>query len=176
MSADRLDEVKARAEQVHWTSTSIEQAMARLASSAADVPWLVSEVERLTRVVDAKPRQPLVVLNEYLDRAEKAEAEVARLTAERDALAARLARVEALAEEWDGDDSCDNRTCVPHRSADALRAALAGSEAEASDVDVCSGDADCTSELHVHGCFADTAGPCTNPDEHQPTEQEADRG
>ena len=46
--------------------------------------------------------------------------EVARLTAERDALiavgkrqAARLARVEALAEEWDGDDSCDNRTCVP---------------------------------------------------------------
>jgi len=64
-------------------------------------------------------------------------AEVARLTAERDALiavgkrqAARLARVEALAEEWDGDDSCDNRTCVPHRSASALRAALAGSEAD----------------------------------------------
>jgi hypothetical protein len=47
--------------------------------------------------------------------------------------AARLARVEALAEEWDGDDSCDNRTCVPHRSADALRAALAGSEADTSD-------------------------------------------
>ena len=67
-------------------------------------------------------------------------AEVARLTAEREALiavgkrqAARLARVEALAEEWDGDDSCDNRTCVPHRSADALRAALAGSEADTSD-------------------------------------------
>ena len=67
-------------------------------------------------------------------------AEVERLTAERDALiavgkrqAARLARVEALAEEWDGDDSCDNRTCVPHRSADALRAALAGSEADTSD-------------------------------------------
>jgi hypothetical protein len=66
--------------------------------------------------------------------------EVERLTAERDALiavgkrqAARLARVEALAEEWDGDDSCDNRTCVPHRSADALRAALAGSEADTSD-------------------------------------------
>ena len=83
-------------------------------------------------------------------------AEVARLAAERDALiavgkrqAARLARVEAyvldehgqsaghaieaLAEEWDGDDSCDNRTCVPHRSADALRAALAGSDADTSD-------------------------------------------
>ena len=48
MSADRLAKIKARAEQVHWTSTSIEQAMARMASSAADVPWLVSEVERLT--------------------------------------------------------------------------------------------------------------------------------
>ena len=103
-------------------------------------PAALAEVERLTRVIDAKPRQPLVVLNEYLDRTEKAEAEVERLTAERDALiavgkrqAARLARVEALAEEWDGDDSCDNRTCVPHRSADALRAALAGSEADTSD-------------------------------------------
>lgn len=49
------------------------------------------------------------------------------------AAVAALARVEALAEEWDGDDSCDNRTCVPHRSADALRAALAGSEADTSD-------------------------------------------
>ena len=64
----RLDEIKARAEQVHWTSTSIEQAMARMASSAADVPWLVAEVERLT--------------------------------AERDALAAQVARVESLAEDW----------------------------------------------------------------------------
>lgn len=81
----------------------------------------------------------VVAAAQYM-RAEKAEAEVARLTAERDALiavgkrqAARLARVEALAEEWEGDDSCDNRTCVPHRSADALRAALAGSEADTSD-------------------------------------------
>ena len=65
----RLDEIKARAEQVHWTSTSIEQAMARMASSAADVPWLV--------------------------------AEVARLTAERDALAAQVARVEKLAGQWE---------------------------------------------------------------------------
>lgn len=164
MSADRLDEIKARTEQVqHWTSTtSIEQAMVRMASSAADVPWLVdqveslerwkaealevisglqelgralglplgvqitgpaalAEVERLTRVIDAKPRQPLVVLNEYLDRTEKAEAEVERLTAlvqstedkaddylaeiesahaERDALAAQVARAEALADHW----------------------------------------------------------------------------
>ena len=58
---------------------------------------------------------------------------VESLTAERDALRAVVARVESLAEEWDGDDSCDNRTCVPHRSADALRAALAGSEADTSD-------------------------------------------
>lgn len=50
------------------------------------------------------------------------------------------------------------------------------SEADTSDVDVCSGDADCTSALHVHGCFADATGPCTDPDEHQPTDQEADRG
>ena len=68
----RLDEIKARAEQVHWTSTSVEQAMVRMASSAADVPWLVSEV--------------------------------ARLTAERDALAAKVARVEALADAADDTD------------------------------------------------------------------------
>ena len=54
----------------------------------------------------------------------------------------------------------------------ALRAALTGSEADTTDVDVCSGDADCTSALHVHGCFADSAGPCTDPDEHHPTGQE----
>jgi len=54
----------------------------------------------------------------------------------------------------------------------AVRAALADPEADTTDVDVCSGDADCTSALHVHGCFADTAGPCTDPDEHQPTDQE----
>ena len=68
----RLDEIKARAEQVHWTSTSVEQAMVRMASSAADVPWLVSEV--------------------------------ARLTAERDALRAVVARVEALADAADDTD------------------------------------------------------------------------
>jgi len=124
VSADRLAEIKARAEQVHWTSTSIEQATARMASSAADVPWLVSEVERLTRVIDAKPRQPLVVLNEYLDRTEKAEAEVERLTAlvqstedkaddylaeiesahaERDSLVARVAEVVHLTDVWVSD-------------------------------------------------------------------------
>ena len=147
----RLDEIKARAEQVHWTSTSIEQAMARMASSAADVPWLVSEVERLTRVIDAKPRQPLVVLNEYLDRAEKAETEVERLTdsemnradkaeAERDALAAQVAEAVHLAEVWASDLATDAMVHVMDGALEAineqmkrlleLRAALADSEAD----------------------------------------------
>ena len=130
----RLDEIKARAEQVHWTSTSVEQAMVRMASSAADVPWLVSEV--------------------------------ARLTAERDALAAAHASSTFQTFVMDDIEGSDPTTW------ERLRAALADSEADTSDVDVCSGDADCTSELHVHGCFADTAGPCTDPDEHQSTDQE----
>ena len=105
----RLDEIKARTEQVqHWTSTtSIEQAMARLASSATDVQWLISEVERLTDLCDEfrkreesqdRIRQRLTAdverLRGWIDRSERqeararrAEAEVARLTAERDALA-----------------------------------------------------------------------------------------
>jgi small-conductance mechanosensitive channel len=111
-------------------------------------------------------------------RAERAEAE-------RDALAATVARVEALAGQWERLAA----TAINPNSREWLQAcaatlreclsgwpkmsaALAGSEADTTDVDVCSGDADCTSELHVHGCFADTAGPCTDPDEHQPTEQE----
>jgi len=32
-------------------------------------------------------------------------------------------------------------------------------------VDVCSGDSECTSDLHVHGCFADV-GNCAAPGEH----------
>ena len=139
----RIDEIKARAEQVHWTSTSIEQAMARMASSAADVPWLVSEVERLTRVIDAKPRQPLVVLNEYLDRTEKAETEVARLTAERDSLAAQVAEGVHLADVWASDLATDAMVNVMDGAALEsineqlkrlleLRAALAGPEADTS--------------------------------------------
>ena len=109
-----------------------------------DVPWLIERIGELNGAIcwDTTCLNCSSLLDSNYDqyvRAEKAEAEVERLTAERDALiavgkrqAARLARVEALAEEWDGDDSCDNRTCVPHRSADALRAALAGSEADTS--------------------------------------------
>ena len=158
----RLDEIKARTEQVqHWTSTtSIEQAMARLASSAADVPWLISEVERLTDLCDEfrkreesqdRIRQRLTAdverLRGWIDRSERqeararrAEAEVARLTAERDALAAQVARVESLAEEWERDAEDQLRNCYSGRDVfegertvqivSELRDALAGSEAE----------------------------------------------
>lgn len=102
----RLDEIKARAEQVHWTSTSIEQAMARMASSAADVPWLLSTVECLTdlcgefRKREERLNAEVERLRGWIDRSERqeararrAEAEVARLTAERDAVIERLERV-----------------------------------------------------------------------------------
>lgn len=161
-----------------------------------DVGWLVEQVERLEhwKFEALEVMSGLRELGKALGlglgvqiTGPAALAEVARLTAERDALAAQVARVEKLAEEWryKGEfgwgawqlgEGPDPEGYVMDHCASALRAVLAGSEAEASDVDVCSGDADCTSELHVHGCFADTAGPCTNPDEHQPTEQEADRG
>ena len=89
-----------------WGPTLADAAF--IAAAREDVPWLLAEVERLTAERDA-----LIAVGKRQ--------------------AARLARVEALAEEWDGDDSCDNRTCVPHRSADALRAALSGSEADTTD-------------------------------------------
>ena len=102
----RLDEIKARAEQVHWTSTSIEQATARMASSAADVPWLLSTVECLTdlcgefRKREERLNAEVERLRGWIDRSERqeararrAEAEVARLTAERDAAIERLERV-----------------------------------------------------------------------------------
>ena len=156
----RLDEIKARAEQVHWTSTSIEQATARMASSAADVPWLLSTVECLTdlcgefRKREERLNAEVERLRGWIDRSERqeararrAEAEVARLTAERDAvierlervidqwrktgravisemnradkaeaerdaLAAQVARVEKLAEEWSTE--LDENRCPAH--------------------------------------------------------------
>ena len=95
----RLDEIKARAEQVHWTSTSIEQAMARMASSAADVPWLISEV--------------------------------ARLTAERDALAAAHARESEKV--WKVEEVMDDIEGSDPTTWERLRDALAGSDADATD-------------------------------------------
>lgn len=71
-------------------------------------------------------------------------AEVERLTAERDALAAKVARVEALAEEWrykgqfgwgawQLGEGPDPEGYVMDHCASALRDALAGSEADTSD-------------------------------------------
>ena len=188
----RLDEIKARAEQVHWTSTSTEQAMTRMASSAADVPWLLAEVARLTAerewFNDRFPCDGVCVdaPEEACSRHGRNPADLWRIigevAAERNALAAQVARVEALAEEWrykgqfgwgawQLGEGPDPEGYVMDHCASAIRVALADPEADTTDVDVCSGDADCTSALHVHGCFADATGPCTNPDEHQPTDQ-----
>jgi len=162
MSADRLHEIKARAEQVHWTSTSIEQATARMASSAADVPWLLAEVEEydatltrqgdlLTRTVNALRGNPPHLTSwshhDIPELAAEKVSEVQRLTAERDALAAQVARVESLAERFDSvlaehlsqdDCQCEMKDCYecgpwhacihngPPGRARQIRAALAG--------------------------------------------------
>ena len=103
---------------------------------------------------------------------------LARLTRENEALRANVAAVQALVDSNpDHADTCGSMLtpgagypCSCWQT--DLRAALAGPVADMSDVDVCNGDAGCTSTLHVHGCFADAAGPCTDLDEHQPSEQE----
>ena len=96
-----------------------------IAHARDDIPHLLALVESLTADRDA------LRITASLAGLAAEERDMWRGRAER--ARAVVARVEALAEEWDGDDSCDNRTCVPHRSADALRAALAGSEADTSD-------------------------------------------
>ena len=85
----------------------------------------------------------VVAAAQYM-RAEKAEAEVERLTAERDALAAQVARVEALAEDWrykgqfgwgpwQIGEGPDPEGYVMDHCASALRAVLAGSGADTND-------------------------------------------
>ena len=96
-----------------------------IAHARDDIPHLLALVESLTADRDA------LRITASLAGLAAEERDMWRGRAER--ARAVVARVEALAEEWDGDDSCDNRTCVPHRSADALRAALAGSEADTTD-------------------------------------------
>ena len=87
--------------------------MAFIAAAREDVPWLVSEVERLERW-KAEALEVISGLQE-LGKAlglrpgvqitgPAALAEVERLTAERDALAAQVARVEALADAADDTD------------------------------------------------------------------------
>jgi hypothetical protein len=92
---------------------------------------------------------------------------IGEVAAERNALAAAHARESEKV--WKVEEVMDDIEGSDPTTWERLRAALAGPEADTTDVDVCSGDADCTSTLHVHGCFADTTGPCTDPDEHQPT-------
>ena len=87
----------------------------------------------------------VVAAAQYM-RAEKAEAEVARLTAERDALAAQVARVEKLAGQWERLATTainpDSREWLQACAAtlreclsgwQKMHAALAGSEADTSD-------------------------------------------
>lgn len=136
-----------------------------------DVPWLVDQVERLERwkFEACEVMSGLRELGKALGlglgvqiTGPAALAEVARLTAERDALAAQVARVEALAEWFDSvqaehlsqdDCQCEMKDCYecgpwhacthngPPGRAWQIRAALAGPVADMSDVDVCNGDA-----------------------------------
>ena len=70
-----------------------------------DVPWLVERIGELNGAIcwDTTCLNCASLLDSNYDqymRAEIAEAEVERLTAERDALAARVAQVESLADHW----------------------------------------------------------------------------
>ena len=174
MSADRLDEIKARAEAATpgpwlqdgpwWTDDGGSEPtalpcvvdanralvvfppdatdvgmkrpedraanMAFIAAAREDVPWLVSEVARLTAEL-AEVKRTYTPCD--LD-----------LLTERDALAAQVARVEALAEEWrykgqfgwgpwQIGEGPDPEGYVMDHCASALRAVLAGSEADTTD-------------------------------------------
>ena len=76
-----------------------------IAAAREDVPWLLERIGEMSGAIcwDTTCLNCASLLDSNYDqymRAEKAEAEVERLTAERDALAAQVARAEALAEEW----------------------------------------------------------------------------
>lgn len=186
MSADRLAEIKARAEaatpgpwvrDMHspdmggrsgWHIRGPRQLGPRsvvlnsrmlsadaefIEGSREDVPWLVEQVERLDRwkFEACEVMSGLRELGKALGlplgvqiTGPAALAEVERLTAERDALAAQVARVEALADEWrykgefgwgpwQSGEGPDPEGYVLDHCASALRAALAGSEADTND-------------------------------------------
>ena len=112
-----------------------------------DVPWLIERVQELSGAIcwDTTCLNCASLLDSNYDqyvRAEIAEAEVERLTAERDALAAQVARVESLAEEWEREADDLLRNCYSGRDVfeaertmqmvSELRAVLAGSEADTS--------------------------------------------
>ena len=118
-----------------------------------DVPWLVDQVERLERwkVEATEVMSGLRELGRALGlglgvqiTGPAALAEVERLTAERDALAAQVARVEEVLEHWrtvdEGNAAYAERIGERSRFADGLasradmlRAALADPEADTSD-------------------------------------------
>lgn len=120
-----------------------------IAAAREDVPWLIECIGELNGAIcwDTTCLNCSSLLDSNYDqymRAEIAEAEVERLTAERDALAAQVARVEEVLDHWrtvdEGNAAYAER--IGERSrfadglasrADALRAALAGSEADTSD-------------------------------------------
>ena len=192
----RLDEIKARAEQVHWTSTSIEQAMARMASSAADVPWLVDQVESLERwkFEACEVMSGLRELGKALGlglgvqiTGPAALAEVARLTAERDALAAAHARESKKV--WKVEEVMDDIEGSDPTTWERLRDALTGSEADTSDTQSTDPGCGCSTnparDRYADGdpagcyctCSDDAREGCEHdPDEHQPTDQETDHG
>ena len=124
-----------------------------IAHAREDVGWLVEQVERLERwkFEACEVMSGLRELGKALGlglgvqiTGPAALAEVERLTAERDALAAQVARAESLAEEWrykgqfgwgpwQIGEGPDPEGYVMDHCASALRAALAGSEADTSD-------------------------------------------
>ena len=124
-----------------------------IAASREDVPWLVDQVESLERwkVEALEVMSGLRELGRALGlglgvqiTGPAALAEVERLTAERDALAAQVARVEEVLEHWrtvdEGNAAYAERIGERSRFADGLasradmlRAALAGSEPDTTD-------------------------------------------
>ena len=138
----------------------------------------------------------VVAAAQYM-RAEKAEAEVARLTAERDALAAQVARVEEVLEHWrtvdEGNAAYAERIGERSRFADGLasradmlRAALTGSETDTSDTQPTDPGCGCSTNLararyadgDPAGCYCtcsdDAREGCEHePDEPQSTDQDA---
>ena len=188
-----------------------------------DVPWLVDQVESLERwkVEALEVMSGLRELGKALGlglgvqiTGPAALAEVARLTAElaevkrtytpcdldllteRDALAAQVARVESLAEDWrykgqfgwgpwQIGEGPDPEGYVMDHCASALRAVLAGSEADTTDTQPTDPGCGCSTnpararyaDGDPAGCYCtcsdDAREDCEHePDEPQPTDQE----
>ena len=152
MSADRLDEIKARAEAklAEWPDFHRD---VRSPLSAAETLRIIEQVESLERwkFEAIEVMSGLRELGKALGlglgvqiTGPAALAEVERLTAERDALAAQVARVEEVLEHWrtvdEGNAAYAERIGERSRFADGLasradmlRAALTGSETDTSD-------------------------------------------